>query len=246
MDLIFDFAALTGAVWLGHVIAYVAMGLALDYWNRRNPARRIQKLRRGEARRAAEIRQSLRALVPISVLMAGGLVAQIHGLVLWQADLSLWQGLGMLVVTLILFDAWFYWAHRAMHLPKLYKYHRVHHQSKAPTVWSTYSDHPIDAVAHQAFLLLAPLILPIPPWVLIAHRAIDHVNGTIGHAGFEYFAAPGARRPSPGLCTTFHDQHHERFTVNYGNFLSIWDRMMGTISTDYDEQVQAREREERA
>ncbi|MEM8793024.1 MAG: sterol desaturase family protein [Pseudomonadota bacterium] len=237
-----DLLLLFIAVYAGHLAAYVGLGLVLDGWNRRNPARRIQKMRRGEARRAVEIRQSLIALGPISALMSIGIWAQVSGFTLWQAPaLTLWEWLGMLGLVLVLFDAWFYWAHRLMHLPGLYRFHKIHHLSKAPTVWSTYSDHPVDAVAHQGFLLIAPLLLPIPPSVLIAHRLIDHINGTVGHSGYEYFASPGARMPSPGLCTTFHDQHHERFTVNYGNFLSIWDRMMGTISADYDDQVRARE-----
>eukprot|EP01079_Euglenida_sp_SAG-EU17-18_P004715 gene4715-4896_t len=34
---------------------------------------------------------------------------------------SLWQGLWTLVVWHILFDTWFYWAHRALHTPLLYR-----------------------------------------------------------------------------------------------------------------------------
>ncbi|MBY8975598.1 sterol desaturase family protein [Rhodobacteraceae bacterium NNCM2] len=237
-----DFAALFALIYLAHLGAYFGLGAALSRLNRASPDRRIQTRRRGEARARVEIATSIRALIPISALMAGGIAAQWHGYGLFAPlPLGLWSGAALLLATLVAYDAWFYWAHRLMHWRPLYRFHRVHHRSVAPTPWSTYSDHPVDAAVHQLFLLLLPVLTPVPVEILIAHRLIDHVNGQIGHAGFEYFAGPVARLPSPGLCTTFHDLHHARFTCNFGNYLSIWDRIMGTISADYDDRVRQAE-----
>lgn len=237
-----DYLMIASAVYAGHLGAYFGLGHALEALNRCHPERRIQQGRCGEDRARVEIATSLKALIPISLLMAGGIWGPLNGYGLFEPlRLTFWQGAGALAATLILYDAWFYWAHRVMHWRPLYRFHKIHHRSVAPTVWSNYSDHPVDAAVHQAFLLIAPLILPIPPAVIILHRMIDHVNGQVGHSGFEYFAGPAARLPWPGLCTTFHDQHHERFRCNYGNFLSIWDRLMGTISADYDARVRAME-----
>lgn len=242
-DLAADVALIFLAVYAAHLVAYFGLGGALVAVNRRHPDRRLQPKRRGETHAAREIRASLIALVPISLLMAAGLGLQAHGFGLFPPlEISGLGWIGLLAATLLIYDAWFYWAHRLMHTRPLYRFHRLHHRSVAPTVWSNYSDHPVDAVVHQLFLLIAPLLLPVPPSVLIAHRLIDHVNGQIGHSGFEYFAGPGARLPWPGLCTAFHDDHHARFTCNYGNFLSIWDRIMGTISADYDARVRSLER----
>lgn len=242
-ELAIDTGMLFLAVYLAHITAYFGLGWVLTRVNDRHPDRRLQPDRRGEAHSAREIRASLIALGPISLLMALGLAAQAHGYSLMAPlDVSGIGWLALLACTLLIYDAWFYWAHRLMHTRPLYRVHRLHHRSVAPTVWSNYSDHPVDAVVHQLFLLLAPLVLPIPPSILVAHRLIDHINGQIGHSGFEYFAGPGARLPWPGLCTAFHDDHHARFTCNYGNFLSIWDRIMGTISPDYDDRVRSLER----
>lgn len=240
-----DVVVIFATVYVVHLGAYFGLGGILSAVNRRHPDRRLQPARRGETRATAEIRASLIALLPISSLMAIGLAAQAHGLGLFAPfEVTLWQWLGLLGLTLVIYDAWFYWAHRLMHWRPLYRFHRLHHRSVAPTVWSTYSDHPVDAAVHQAFLLIAPLVLPISPGILIAHRIIDHINGQIGHSGFEYFAGPAARIPWPGLCVAFHDDHHARFTCNFGNFLSIWDRIMGTISPDYDQRVQSLEQME--
>jgi Sterol desaturase len=81
------------------------------------------------------------------------------------------------------------------------------------------------------------VLLPVPSLTLVLHRVVDHINSQFGHAGFEYFAGPGARFPSPMLCATFHDRHHSKFTVNYANFFSIWDRWMGTLDPEYDREV---------
>ncbi|MEM0944970.1 MAG: sterol desaturase family protein, partial [Pseudomonadota bacterium] len=184
MQYLTSFPGLFALIYGGHLIAYFGLGLALVWWNNRHPERRIQKDRRGEERAALEIRRSLVSLVPISALMAGGIWAQLNGWSLFApaeltfVNVALWFG-----VTILLYDAWFYWAHRLMHTRMLYRFHRVHHGSLAPTVWSNYSDDPLDAAIHEGFLLVGPLLLPIPPVVLVAHRLLDHVNGQIGHSG---------------------------------------------------------------
>jgi sterol desaturase/sphingolipid hydroxylase (fatty acid hydroxylase superfamily) len=237
-DLALDFLWIFAALYVAHLVAYFGLGGLLVWWNDRHPERRIQKDRRGEDRARVEIVQSLKALVVIVALMAAGLALQKNGFSLFAPlDLTVWSFAGMMIVSVLAFDAWFYWAHRLMHWRPLYRFHRLHHKSLAPTVWSNYSDDAIDAAVHQGYLLIAPLILPIPPVVLLAHRLYDHVNGQIGHSGFEYFAQPTAKRPWPLVCTTFHDQHHELFNYNFGNFFSVWDRVMGTLHPSYDHRV---------
>lgn len=233
-----DLGLLWLAVYAVTVAGYFGLGLTLDALNRRNPARRIQPSRRGEDRARIEIVQSLKSLVVTCFCFAAGLWAQARGWGLFASvDLTVWSSVGMFIVSIIAFDAWFYWGHRLMHWRPLYRHHLWHHRSVAPTVWSNYSDSLVDAFAMQSYYLVAPLLLPISPAVLITHRVYDHVNGMIGHSGFEYFAGRSARYPSPFVCTTFHDQHHERFGYNYANFFSLWDRVMGTLHPEYEGKV---------
>jgi len=107
--------------------------------------------------------------------------------------------------------------------------------SIAPTTWSNDSSTLFDTLVMHSYYALAPFILPIPPLALIAHRLYDQVNGMLGHAGFEYFASASTQWPSPMVCVTFHDQHHSAFRFNYGNFTSIWDRLMGTLTWGIDQ-----------
>lgn len=228
--------------YIVHVALYFGLGWCLIQINRSHPDRRIQSKRRGEKRARIEILQSLKSLVVTSGCVAGGLFLQSHGWTLWPpVALSWFNVIAMLLLSVLLYDAWFYWGHRLMHTKMLYKHHFLHHRSVAPTVWSNYSDSLIDAFAMQSYYLIAPLLLPIPGLVLILHRLWDHINGQIGHSGFEYFADRTTRFPSPMVCVTFHDQHHEHFRYNYANFFSFWDRLCGTLHPDYDENVSSQE-----
>lgn len=233
---------LWAASYAAHLALYFGQGVLMVALNRRRPERRIQPARRGEERAREEILQSVKSLTVTSGCVAGGIWAQLAGVTLWPAGAPGPLGfLLLLALSAVLYDAWFYWGHRLMHTRALYRHHLPHHRSVAPTVWSNYSDTLPDAFAMQSYYLVAPMLLPIPPAVLALHRLLDHVNGQIGHSGFEYFAGPGARFPSPMVCTTFHDQHHEHFRYNYANFFSFWDRVCGTLHPDYDRRVRVAE-----
>ena len=57
-----------------------------------------------------------------------------------------WLILSFVLIVLI-HDAYFYWSHRFMHHPKVFKHvHLVHHRSTNPSPWAAYSFHPLEAV----------------------------------------------------------------------------------------------------
>lgn len=221
-----------------NVFLYFATGWVLIKIQDRHPDRRIQPDRRGEKRMGKEIRQSVYSLTVTAGCLAGGVFLSYKG---WTfvdpLPLTWWSAILMFGVSIVAYDAWFYWAHRLMHTKLLYPFHAEHHRSVAPTVWSTYSDDLVDAFVMQSYYLWIVLFLPIPFEVLIVHRLWDHFNGTIGHSGFEFYASPLSRMPSPMVCVTFHDQHHSHFRYNFANFFSFWDRVCGTIDPKYDETV---------
>ncbi|MEM1383616.1 MAG: sterol desaturase family protein [Pseudomonadota bacterium] len=242
MDLLLDFLLIYAACYGATLALYFGQGWLMEWLNARNPERRLQPKRDGMARARVEIIQSVKSLLVTCFCLAGGIFAQLQGWTLWPAgELTAWSFVVLFLVSIVLFDAWFYWFHRLMHTRLFYRHHLWHHRSVAPTVWSNYSDTLVDAAVMQGYYLIAPLILPIPPAVLVAHRLYDHINGQIGHSGFEYFAGPGARFPSPFVCTTFHDQHHEKFKGNYANFFSFWDRVCGTLDPTYDAKTKVME-----
>ena len=219
------------------IALYFAFGGAITLFNRRIPERRIQKNRSGDERAGLEIRKSLTALLMTSICVSFGLFAQARGWTMAALEFSWPSALLMWLISVVIFDAWFYFGHRLMHTKALYRWHNLHHRSVAPTTWSNDSSTMLDTLVMHSYYAIAPFILPIPPIALIAHRLYDQINGMVGHSGFEYFASPTTRWPSPLVCVTFHDQHHSSFRFNYGNFSSIWDRLMGTLHPEYDQIV---------
>ena len=52
-------------------------------------------------------------------------------------------------------ETYYYWLHRWMHLPHIYKYvHKAHHESLTTTAWTSFSFHPI-----ESFLQGLPLFI---------------------------------------------------------------------------------------
>jgi sterol desaturase/sphingolipid hydroxylase (fatty acid hydroxylase superfamily) len=237
----FEFGVLLAAIYAATVALYFALGFGITFVNERNPGRRIQKNRRGELRRNAEILQSLGSILVTCLSVTIGLFAQDKGWAWTPWALTWWSAIPLFLLCMVLFDAWFYFAHRLLHTKPFYRFHALHHKSVAPTVWSNDSIGLVDTALSQGFYAVIVFVVPFPPLVLLAHRAFDQINGTFGHAGFEYFASPTSRYPSPMLCTTYHDQHHAQFRYNYANYFSFWDRVMGTVAPDYDRRVAALE-----
>lgn len=235
------FAAHLAIIWLAAFAAnlalYFAGGWAIIRLNARHPERRIQKPRDGMKRARAEIRESVASIAVTSFCFALAIALTLFGFTLWSPPESWLGALGGLIALIVLYDAWFYWTHRLLHTRALYRFHHWHHRSVAPTVWSSDSQTVVETAIIQSFMIVAAILLPIAPIALVAHRLYDHVNGQLGHCGFEYFADRTTRFPSPMVCISFHDQHHEGFTHNYANFFSFWDRLCGTLSPDYDAKV---------
>ena len=233
---IVDFLRLWAVYYAGLLAIYFTFCSGFHWLNKRHPERRIQ-MRPAKNQIRMEIRASVLALLWISMYVAGGVFVQAKGWALIPLELSWWSVLVTFAISTVLHDAWFYWGHRMMHTKWFYRFHDHHHKSLVPTPWSNNSDGFVGSFVEQSYFLFLPFVLPIPPLVLIAHNVVDQIKGIGGHAGHEYFAGPSSRKPWPGVCTTFHDQHHGHFNYNYANTFSFWDRWMGTIHPSYDSVV---------
>jgi sterol desaturase/sphingolipid hydroxylase (fatty acid hydroxylase superfamily) len=187
---------------------------------------------------ARDRRQSICSLAFIALQFAIGdtLYQKFHWG--WQAmPLSLWSVPLTFVASMLLFDTWFYWMHRLIHQKPLFAIvHRWHHLTRTPVAWSNNSDRLIDNLFIQSYWTLAHFLLPVSPYVLVAHKLYDQITGTIGHAGVEY-GGPLCRPGSPMISVTHHDQHHRYFSCNYATHFTLWDRAMGTLHPDHDREL---------
>ena len=144
---------------------------------------------------------------------------------------SLWYIPGSIFLFLFLQDTYYYWAHRWMHNPKVYKYvHLVHHKSIHTSVWTSFSFHPIETILQALFLPFIICVLPMHFYAIITVLSIMTISATINHAGVEVYPSGkfGKWFQSIFIGATHHDAHHTKFNYNYGLYFTFWDRIMKT------------------
>jgi Delta7-sterol 5-desaturase len=145
-------------------------------------------------------------------------------------------------------DAYFYWMHRLMHHPALFKaVHLIHHKSVNPSPWAAYAFHPLEALVEAGILVVFLLTIPIHKVHLAIFFLFMIVYNVYGHLGWELYPR-GFNRSWLGRwvnTSVNHNQHHQYFKGNYGLYTLIWDRFCGTLRPDYDQkfdEVKARTR----
>jgi Delta7-sterol 5-desaturase len=136
-----------------------------------------------------------------------------------------------------LHDAYFYWIHRLMHHPALFKtIHLIHHKSTNPSPWTAYAFHPIEAILESGIVVLIALTIPIHISAFIIFMSFQIMYNVYGHLGYELYPK-GFNKTKIGKWIntgTAHNQHHKLFKGNYGLYTLLWDRWMGTMREDYD------------
>jgi Delta7-sterol 5-desaturase len=221
-------AAMTAIV----ALRYLATSGAFAWWGQR----RLPDLHAGLA-------PQIRREIGWSLLSAGiyGLPA---GLAAWgwrehgwtqiytdAAAYPLWWLPLSFLLCLAVHDTWFYWTHRLMHHPWLFrKIHGVHHASRPPTAWAAMSFHPWEALTGAFVIPALVFLVPLHAGVVLAVLLVMTVMGTTNHMGWELFPARLVHgRAGKWLITATHHQlHHDSYRCNYGLYFRFWDRLCGT------------------
>ena len=141
-----------------------------------------------------------------------------------------WLPLSLLVY-LFLHDTWFYWTHRWMHRPRVFRLaHAVHHASKPPTAWAAMSFHPIEAVTGAIVIPALVFVVPVHIGVLGLVLATMTLMGVTNHMGWELFPRwlVHSRLGNWLITASHHQRHHESYLCNYGLYFRVWDRLCGT------------------
>lgn len=166
-----------------------------------------------------------------------GIVAwgwQNHGWTRIYSDpqaLPLWYLPVSLLIYLFVHDTWFYWTHRWMHRPAVFRAaHAVHHASRPPTAWAAMSFHPWEALTGAFVIPALTLFVPIHIAVLGIVLTIMTVMGVTNHMGWELFprVIVHSRIGNWIITASHHQRHHEEYRCNYGLYFRVWDRLCGT------------------
>jgi sterol desaturase/sphingolipid hydroxylase (fatty acid hydroxylase superfamily) len=143
---------------------------------------------------------------------------------------------------LVLHDTYFYWMHRLMHHPRLFRaIHLIHHKSTNPSPWTSYAFHPLEAVIEAGIIPLIAFTLPVQRSAMALFLLFQFIYNVYGHLGYELYPRNFHRSwigrwINTSVC---HNLHHKRFKGNYGLYFLWWDRWMGTLREDYDPTFEA-------
>jgi Delta7-sterol 5-desaturase len=204
---------------------------------------RIQSRRPTAEQIRREVGLSLLTVVIWAVMATGifQLYKAGHTGIYWHfRDWPLWYLPISFAICLVLHDTYFYWTHRLMHWPRIFKYvHLGHHRSISPTPWAIYAFQPLEAVIQFTSVALIVIVVPLQPLVLLAFLSYDTLVNTAGHTGYEIVPQAASRHWLLKWfnTVTHHDDHHTNTRVNFGVFFNLWDRWMGTFQGE-----QSRER----
>lgn len=135
------------------------------------------------------------------------------------------------IIMVMLHDTYFYWTHRFMHSPTIFKIvHKTHHLSYNPTPWAAFSFHPLEAILSVGIIPVIVFTIPCHPFALFSFLTFMTIINVMGHLGYEIFPK-GFINSSIGKwqnTSTNHNIHHQKSNSNFGLYFTFWDRVMGT------------------
>jgi len=144
------------------------------------------------------------------------------------------------IITFVLFtDCLIYWIHRGLHHRWVYAYiHKPHHLWKVPTPYASHAFHPIDGYMQALPYHLYVFMFPLNNWVYLALFIFVNFWTISIHDG-DYRL--------PALFNTIvngaahHTEHHLKFTCNYGQFFTLWDKIGGSYIPPAEEEANHKE-----
>jgi len=139
----------------------------------------------------------------------------------------------LLFLTPIWISFHFYWIHRWLHWPPLYRLaHSLHHRNTNVGPWSGISMHPIEHLLFFSSVLIH-FVVPAHPIHIMFQMQHQALTGASSHTGFEGLLVKDKNRFALG---TFHHQmHHRYFECNYGNLEVPWDKWFGSFHDGTEE-----------
>ncbi|MBP3124902.1 sterol desaturase family protein [Thalassospira sp. ER-Se-21-Dark] len=155
------------------------------------------------------------------------------------------------LVTIIVLDCVIYWQHRLTHIvPVFWRFHRVHHCDTEFDVSTAVRFHPVEIVASALYKSTFVVLIGADPWAVVIYESML--------SGFALFNHGNVHLPkrldralrrvvvTPDMHRVHHSSLMKETNSNYGNILSIWDRLFvsyidHTKVNDHDMQIGLKE-----
>jgi sterol desaturase/sphingolipid hydroxylase (fatty acid hydroxylase superfamily) len=135
-----------------------------------------------------------------------------------------------LIITLVFFDFCIYWQHRLFHqFNFLWKFHAVHHSDQSLDQSSGVRFHPGEIFISALYKLVLVLIFRPQFEAFILYEGILFTMSVFNHSNINLPTKANEYLKYLIVTPQMHYSHHDKESLhlnrNYGNFLSIWDRI---------------------
>jgi sterol desaturase/sphingolipid hydroxylase (fatty acid hydroxylase superfamily) len=152
-------------------------------------------------------------------------------------EYGLWYLPVSLLISMLIHETYYYWLHRWMHKPKVFKIlHKVHHDSTTTSAWTAFSFHPLEGLLQAIILPLTIVFLPMHLYVLIFQLTLMTFSSVINHLEIETYPANFHKHLIGKwlIGATHHSLHHKQFKYNYGLYFTFWDKWKKTESPKFN------------
>lgn len=122
--------------------------------------------------------------------------------------------------------------HLILHLPCMYKYHKMHHSVQNTQPWTNEVEHPVEALGNAAVkhgsVVLVSSCFELSPNVALAYFMFATWYGVMVHSGYNpppFDWIQGVPACSFIITPKHHQDHHSNGARNLGAITSIWETL---------------------
>jgi sterol desaturase/sphingolipid hydroxylase (fatty acid hydroxylase superfamily) len=222
----------SGAPWIPLTAFGVPLLLlaAAEMWRPLHVGREEPKGRIGGNVAMGVINAGLGALLPVSTVIAAGWAAR-HDVGLMN-EVAL-PALAIVAATVAIRNLATYAVHRLSHaVPFLWRVHRVHHADIRLDLSTGFRNHPLELAIGAPLLAGVTIACGLDAATLAVYESVAIVFAMWSHANLRLPERLDRRLRLALVTPAMHHVHHSsrrrETDSNYGDVLSLWDRLFGT------------------
>ncbi len=151
-------------------------------------------------------------------------------------DLPLWWFPTSIITAMFIHETYYYWLHRLMHHPEIFKrVHKVHHDSKITSVWTAFSFHPVEGFLEAIAMPILIIFLPLHIYAIVFLLSVMTISAAINHLDIEIYPRNflGNFIGNYFIGSTHHSHHHKLYRYNFGLYFTFWDKWSKTESPSF-------------
>jgi Delta7-sterol 5-desaturase len=143
---------------------------------------------------------------------------------IWYMPLSL-------LISMFGQETYYYWTHRVMHHPAIFRHvHKVHHDSHTTSPFTAFSFHPIESLIQAVVLPVIVIVLPMHWIVILVQLVLMSITSVINHLNIDAFPDTRLKQQLQKwiIGASHHARHHKQYKYNFGLYFTMWDRLLKT------------------